>query len=379
LSSDVMFGVDLSLEGYEVETWERYFSFIRHVDDNVWDSIWLGDHLGGLPPLIPTRNYNVWLIFSLLAEFKRKPLLGTAVTDPHRYHPAVLAQMAMTVDHISNGRFILGLGAGEAFNLESYGFDYRRPVTKMVEFVDVLRKLWSSGGKPVSHEGAFFKLKDAVLEPAPTRKIPVWIAANSPRTRKLAGMIADGWIPLPFSPETYRDGMKEVEAGLKEAGRSRDEFTFAYWNWVFIHEDEEALQNYLGLKKLSFPVQFPKEFMASEFWREEKRKLYKRMGFEPEKLSLLSFSSVDQLDLGVLGQLVEDVPDSFVRDATLMGTKDEVTGKLEKLVRAGAQHIVLMIDNDVAKDPRNPEPYTYEHVYETLTGEIVPYLKEQYR
>ncbi|MHA1710589.1 MAG: LLM class flavin-dependent oxidoreductase [Candidatus Freyarchaeota archaeon] len=71
------------------------------------------------------------------------------LTDPHRHHPAVLAQIIMTISNISGGRFILGLGAGEAFNLEAYGFDYGRPVSRIAEFV---RVLWESGGKPVSYE-----------------------------------------------------------------------------------------------------------------------------------------------------------------------------------------------------------------------------------
>ena len=379
MSSEVRFGIDVSLEGYEADTWERYINFVKGVDESVWDSMWLGDHLGGLPPISPFRNYNVWLLFSVFAELKRKPLLGTAVTDPHRYHPAILAQMAMTVDHISGGRFILGIGAGEAFNLESYGFDYKKkPVSKMVEFIEVLRKLWASGGEKVSHSGEFFKLTEAILEPSPIQNpIPIWMAANSPRTRELAGAIADGWLPIPFSAETYKMGLEEVKASLKRNNRSVEDFTFGYWNWVFIHEDEAELQLYLELKKLSMPIQFAKELKPLGYWKEEKRELYRRLGFEPETLSLLSFSSVDQLDLGIVGEIVKDVPNDFVREATLMGSKEEVTKKLEKLIKSGAQHIILMIDNDLAKDPKNPEPYTYEHVYNILTKEIRPYLKEQ--
>ncbi|MHA1605475.1 MAG: LLM class flavin-dependent oxidoreductase, partial [Candidatus Freyarchaeota archaeon] len=172
------------------------------------------------------------LLFSVFADLKRKPLLGTAVTDPHRYHPATLAQMAMTVDHISGGRFILGIGAGEAFNLESYGFDYKKkPVSKMVEFIEVLRKLWASGGEKVSHSGEFFELREAILEPSPIQNpIPIWMAANGPRTRELAGAIADGWLPIPFSAETYKMGLEEVKASLKRNNWSVEDFTFGYWN-----------------------------------------------------------------------------------------------------------------------------------------------------
>jgi len=380
VSKGVKFGIDLSLEAYEAENWERYINFVKIVDENVWDSLWLGDHLGGLPPISPFKNYNVWPIFSLFAELKRKPLLGTAVTDPHRYHPAVLAQISMTIDHISNGRFILGLGAGEAFNLETYGFSYKnKPVSKMVEFIEVLRKLWNSRGQKVSHKGEFFELKDAVFEPPPIKNpIPIWMAANGPKTRWLAGALADGWIPIPLSADTYKAEAGEVKDSLKKNNRDMENFTFGYWNWIFIHENETELQLYLELKKLSIPIQFAKEMKLLGYWKEEKRELYKKLGFSPEKLSLLSFHSIDQLDLGVLGEIVKDVPNDFVREATLMGTKEEVTKKLEKLIKGGVQHFVLMIDNDIAKDPKNPDPYTYEHVYQILTREIIPYLKEQY-
>lgn len=380
MSSRVKFGIDVSLESYEAETWDRYTNFVKTVDDGVWDSIWLGDHLGGLPPFISSRNYNIWLLFSIFAEMKKRALFGTAVTDPHRYHPAILAQMAVTVDHISSGRFIFGIGAGEAFNLKSYGFEYNKPVSKMVEFIEVLKQLWTSKGEKTSYEGKFFKLKDAVLQPSPIQKphIPIWMAANSPRTRELTGAIADGWLPLSYNPEMYKIEAREVKRSLRKNNRSLEEFTLGYWNYIFLHEDEAELKGYLDSKKLTIPILYAKTLKPLGYWKEEKLELYNKLGFKPDTLSLLSFSSLDELDLFAADEIVSDIPDEDVRKATLMGNKEELTQKLEALIKAGAQHIVLMIDNDIASNPRKPDPFTYEHVFKVLQEEIIPYLKERY-
>ena len=114
--TEVKFGIDMSLETYTSKSWERYRDFVKGINEEVWDSIWLGDHLGGIPPSSPFRNYNIWLLFPVFAELRSKVIFGSAVTDPHRYLPQVMAQMVITLDHITNGRFIYGIGAGEAWN-----------------------------------------------------------------------------------------------------------------------------------------------------------------------------------------------------------------------------------------------------------------------
>jgi alkanesulfonate monooxygenase SsuD/methylene tetrahydromethanopterin reductase-like flavin-dependent oxidoreductase (luciferase family) len=377
LDQRIKFGIDVSLESYQAKTWEQYRDFIRTVNEDVWDSIWLGDHLAGLPPVSPYRNYNIWPLFGAFAEYKKKALIGTSVTDPQRYHPAIMAQLSVTIDHLSNGRFILGLGVGEAFNLENYGFEFKeKPVSKLAEFVDVLRLLLNSKGRKVSHQGDFFKLKDAVLQPSPIQSsIPIWIAANGKLTRKLTGRVADGWMPYSFSPSMYKAEADEVRQSLKEKGRGLDGFTFAYWNYIYFHEDEKILTGYTAEKKATLAIQHAKALKALGYWKEEKRDLYKKLGFDVDTLSQLSYTTLDNLDLATVGKIVADVPDKVVRDATLMGPKEELMRKLEAFTKAGVQHFVLMIANPLRP---KPDPYSWQHAFKVLTEEIIPHIRENF-
>ncbi|MFX1393657.1 MAG: LLM class flavin-dependent oxidoreductase [Promethearchaeota archaeon] len=372
----VKFGIDMSLESYTSKSWERYRDFVKGINEDIWDGLWLGDHLGGIPPSSPFRNYNIWTLFPIFAELLPRMYFGSAVTDPHRYLPQIMAQIVMSIDHISNGRFIYGIGPGEAWNLDTYGIDKSKPISKMEEYIKILRILWQSDGKKVSFEGKFFKFKEAILQPKPIQEsIPVWIGANGPRTRKLTGKIADGWLPYSFNTDSYRLEMEEVKTSLRENNRNLEEFTFGYWNWIYINDNEKALDGYTAEKKLTMALQHPYSLKPLGFWKEEKRELYQKLGFEPETLSPLKFHTVDNIDFDIISQIVSDVPDEFIRKSILMGTKEEIITKLEKLIKAGVNNIVLMIDNPLRAKPK---PYTWEHVFQLLSEEIIPYLKENY-
>ncbi|MFH1180278.1 MAG: LLM class flavin-dependent oxidoreductase [Candidatus Bathyarchaeota archaeon] len=96
-----------------------------------WDSLWCGEHL---LHLAVTEVPEAWTLLTASAMVTNTARLGTCVTDPHRHHPAVLAQRLATIDHFSNGRVILGLGAGNAVNLDTFNIDWERPVSKLEEF-----------------------------------------------------------------------------------------------------------------------------------------------------------------------------------------------------------------------------------------------------
>src|SRR5205085_11575628 len=120
-------------------------------------------------------------------------------------HPAMLAQTALTIDHLSNGRFILGLGCGEAENIVPYGMDFTKPVGRFEEAVKVIRLLWESQG-PVDFSGEFFHLHHARMDTElyEGRMPRIWMGACGPRMMEIAGRYADGWWPAAgFSPEDY--------------------------------------------------------------------------------------------------------------------------------------------------------------------------------
>jgi phthiodiolone/phenolphthiodiolone dimycocerosates ketoreductase len=174
--------------------------------------------------------------------------LVSAVVDTVRRHPALLAQTALTIDHLAKGRFILGLGSGESENALPYCFDFSRPVSRFEEALTVIRLLWESDG-PVDFDGRFYSLHQARLgtEPYEGRLPPIWIGASGPRMLEAAGRHADGWWPAgAWTPEHYAQMLSAVRASADRAGRDPLAITPCFIQVCLIGEDEDALADILG-------------------------------------------------------------------------------------------------------------------------------------
>ena len=231
-------------------------SRLNAIDDGRYHSIWMPDHLVSFWP------DSIWTPeFTDLAEVSRSPhryldtltlagavaagttqtRLATGVLDTVRRHPVMLAQSALTLSHLSGGRFILGLGAGERENLAPYGFDDRRRVSRFAEAVRLIRLLWSTEG-PITFDGEFFTLERARLdaEPHPCGPPPIWIGANGPRMLALAGELGEGWWPTGSAgPETYAAQLAHIHEAAERAGRDPQAITPAKMVVCLIGEPDE--------------------------------------------------------------------------------------------------------------------------------------------
>ena len=197
----------------------KIIEFGKRAEEVGFDSVWMADHI------IFTRAEAVtpeaWTILTAIGLGTGGVTVGTAVSDPHRCHPAFFAQRLATITHLIGDRVILGLGAGEVMNLDPYGIQWNKPVTRMKEAIDVMRLLWKSDvNNPVNYDGEFLKLKNAYLQIKPIGKIPIYIGAYSPKTRELTGKIGDGWIPAYIPPDLYEKYAKEVKKSADEAGNN---------------------------------------------------------------------------------------------------------------------------------------------------------------
>jgi len=173
--------------------------------------------------------------------------LVSAVVDTVRRHPAMLAQTALTIDHLSHGRFILGLGSGESENTLPYGFDFARPVSRFEEALKVIRMLWDSDG-PIDFDGRFYTLHHARLdtEPYDGHPPPIWIGASGPRMLDIAGRYADGWWPAgAWTPEHYAEMLGMVRTSADRAGRDPMAITPCFIQVCFIGKDDAALADIL--------------------------------------------------------------------------------------------------------------------------------------
>jgi alkanesulfonate monooxygenase SsuD/methylene tetrahydromethanopterin reductase-like flavin-dependent oxidoreductase (luciferase family) len=146
--------------------------------------------------------------------------------------PAMVAKMAETLDRLSGGRLILGLGGGYSDDeFRAFGLGVPSPRDKvdgLGEAIAVARGLWSA--PRFTYEGRRYRTDAADLEPKPDHRIPIWLGTLGPRALELTGRVADGWIPsLGFAPPERVVGMRErVLAAARDAGRDPAEITCAY-------------------------------------------------------------------------------------------------------------------------------------------------------
>ncbi len=337
------------LLGAPLPSFDRIYKIAKRAEDFGFDSFWLPDHLLMIPSgFMP----DVWNVLSGLTLKTDNIEVGTGVTDPHRRHPAVLAQSSATLGEMSEGRFNLGIGAGEAMNLDPFGISWNKPVTRMVESVEIMKDLWQ--GKKVNYEGEFFETDEAFLQIEPEEKIPIYMGANGPRTRRLTGKMADGWMPIAENPSTYEKHLEEVREGVEESGRPMQDLDPALQIYTGITENDEELNNLRifpsttlagspeKLEAAGYNVDLGKDLEASYYFKE----------LRPDNEAKFY-------------ELSQEVPNEAADDFAIFGNKEDCISKIESFIDAGVRHFCFI---NIGPDPKK--------VLRIYGEEILPYLKE---
>lgn len=343
------------------------------VEQKNWSSCWVPDHLRGLPPFAIDDFLSPWTMLGAFAELAPDMALGVAVTDGIRLHPAITAQNAVSLDHQTNGKFILGIGAGEKMNLTAYGFSTKRAVSRMREAIEVMKLLWTQQG-PVDFSGKFFKLRQAVLVPKPVQQpsVPIWVAGNGPVTRRITAEFGDGWFPFPGLPRIYKEGLADIHQHMKRLGRNPTELTTGFWGRVYMHDDPVQISQYLNRFRGELALN-PWLIQQMGYWKEDFADIYKDLNIDPNRLSLLAYDADDvaKLDIGKLLPLVSDIPESELQRVILAGSIQEITRKIQAFVDAGVEHFCFEIINGMS---RRNSPFTYFDVSRIIAEDIYPQL-----
>jgi alkanesulfonate monooxygenase SsuD/methylene tetrahydromethanopterin reductase-like flavin-dependent oxidoreductase (luciferase family) len=198
------------------------------------------DHPSGGHP-----TYETWTMLSWIAASTTRIGITTKVLAVPFRPPALTAKMAETLDRLSNGRLILGLGGGYSDDeIHALGLAARTPGEKVAgleDAVQILHGLWSQ--RSFSFAGSISQVNDAEMEPKPQRHIPIWLGTFGKRALNLTGRLADGWIPsLGFAPPEVVPAMRDrVLTAAQQAGRKPDEITCAYNMEIRIDERSERL------------------------------------------------------------------------------------------------------------------------------------------
>jgi len=205
-----------------------------------YDSIWVGDSILARP------RHEPLTLLSAVAARTRRAELGTAVLLPALRNPVVLAHGVATLDQISEGRFILGVGiASDVPNIRAEfvacGVPFEKRVGRMLEGLRLARELWT--GKPVSWNGRWV-VEEASLGPVPHRPggPPIWIGGMVRASLERVGRLYDGWFPNAPDPERWSAQWAEIRQIAREAGRDPGRLTGAVYLTMTIDDDKAAAE-----------------------------------------------------------------------------------------------------------------------------------------
>jgi phthiodiolone/phenolphthiodiolone dimycocerosates ketoreductase len=341
--------VSIGSPGGTVPPMENVISQAVRNEEKGYDSIWWPDHLMGWVPRSiwtpdlfsiasyiqsPNLFFETTTTMAAVASRTKRVTLGTAVIDPIRRHPAVLAQTIMTLDHIAHGRLIIGIGAGERENISPYGLPYDRLAERVEEAIRIIRLLWRSNGSEVDYDGKFWKLKNAVLHLPPYAENPpgIWIAAHRKRMLQVVGRLGDGWLPTLITRTEYQKGVGIIEREARASGRDPSAIVHGMWAWTVLDQDEETARRMLDSPFAKATALILPSETFEEFGYEHPlgKKFYGLSDYVPNNYNRAEA-------LSALGK----VPQQVCERAFLFGTPEQVIRKIEDYVELGLQHIVL--------------------------------------
>jgi F420-dependent oxidoreductase-like protein len=266
--------------------------------------------------------------------------VGTAIMQIPARTPAATAMTAITLDHLSKGRFCLGVGvSGPQVSEGWHGVAFDRPLERTREYVEIVRAILRRD-KPVEYQGHHYQVPvqggTGLGKPLKTivhplrADLPIYLAAIGPKNVALAAEIADGWLPSfysPAHPELFEPSIRE---GLARSGRDRSSFDVAPFAPVILGEDLQACRDLI--KPMVALYVGGMGARGKNFYNT----LVSRYGYEAEA------KAVQDLYLdGRKGEAAGAVPDALVDEVALVGSKERIAEGMQRWSEAGVDTLIV--------------------------------------
>src|SRR5215218_4381548 len=308
-------------------TAHEQLELVREAESLGFDSVWSAEAYGS-----DTATVLAWI-----AGQTERIRLGSAIFQMPGRTPAMTAMTAATLDQLSGGRMILGIGSSGPQVAEGWhGQSFARQLKRTREYVEILRMALAR--ERLVYDGDIYTLplpdgpgKALKLMIAPVQeRMPIYIAAIGPKNTQLVGEIADGWLPVFFSPEHVEHSRALLEEGAARSGRSLDGFDIAPTVQVSIDEDvdraRDAMRPFVAL------------YVGGMGSREKNfyNALVRRYGFEDAARQIQDL----YLD-GKKGEAAAAIPAELIDLVTICGPRDRVTERLEVYRAAGVGTLIV--------------------------------------
>lgn len=337
----------LGLSGQIMPPADAAVRFAQRAEAEGFDAVWWPDHLMGwhpdtmwTPDLTPLAGvqpnphvyFDPLVMMGVVGAQTERIRVGVCVTDLIRRHPAMAAASALTLDHVTRGRAIIGLGSGEKLNVTPYGMAFDKPVARLAEGIEIMRRLWAADG-PVSYAGRFHTLDHAVLGLAPYGERPpeIWTAAHGPRMLALTGTHADGWLPTKMTAPDYGKALTAIGQAAQDAGRDPAGITPGMLGYVLLGPDEETVARLTAAPLVrALCVLLPSQ-------------VFRDLGVEPPLAGGSGFHDFIPSTVGRAESLriIDAIPPQVVRHYAFCGTPEQVAEELAEYRANGLRHLVL--------------------------------------
>ncbi len=221
----------------------------------------------GIDALWASEDPDGWDAFALLgalATVTRRATLGPSVTSPYPRHPNLLAASVATIDRLSDGRAVLGLGRGQVeWHRSGLGADVGEPLAVLRETIALLRAWWAEPHGATSPPGGHFRVRDWERVISPASQPPIYLAAAGPRALDLAGELCDGVIFNALTSEAaLRPAIARVRESARSAGRDPDALTFILRTAIVVIDDDAHERRALDREKTILALIAPLPGMA---------------------------------------------------------------------------------------------------------------------
>ena len=316
---------------------EQQLNLVRTAEDAGYDSVWVAEAYGS----------DAATVMAWLAAQTERIKIGAGIFQMPARSPAMTAMTAATLDQLSNGRMLIGIGSSGPQVAEGWhGQRFAKQLLRTREYVEIVRKALTR--ERLSYDGEYYKLplpdgpgKALKLTIGPVQeRIPVYIASIGPKNVQLTGEIADGWLPIFFSPEHVGDSRSLLEEGAARAGRTLDgSFDIAPTVNVCIDDDidraRDQMRHFIAL------------YVGGMGSRERNfyNTLVQRYGFAD------AAGEIQDLDLdGKKNEAAAAVPAELIDMITVAGPRDRVRERLDVYREAGVGTMIVSI---ISFDPEH--------------------------
>ncbi|MCF2137020.1 MAG: 5,10-methylenetetrahydromethanopterin reductase [Candidatus Thorarchaeota archaeon] len=325
-----------------------------------FDHVWITDHY---------NNRNLWCTLTAIALNTSHVKIGPGVTNPYHTSPALSAAAVVTLNEISHGRAVVGMGAGDRVTLETLGLKWHRPVTTVIESIQSMRALIQ--GKRLTLDGKVFQFRRAKLSSVPRRPlldesgkavykdgkvvktaphIPIYAGAQGPTMLRRVAPYVDGILINASHPRDFDAALKSIRTGLKGTGRDISDLDIgAYTAFSIAPTREEALSGDTRMVVAFIVAGSPDEVIERHGLTIEQREQIARL-----------------LENGDFDGASQAVTEEMIESFAIVGDRDYCIERIEDLLKTGVTHFI--VGSPIGPDRRE--------AIKMIGRELIPYFKE---